>query len=70
MKKISSYIARYWYYYLFAIACMVTAIALDMMYPMITKRIVNEVFVGGNMEILPMLLFTIISGMRWDMSEC
>lgn len=60
MKKISSYIARYWYYYLFAIACMVAAIALDMMYPMITKRIVNEVFVGGNMEILPMLLFTIV----------
>ena len=39
MKKIVTYIAHYWYAYLFAIACMVTAIVLDMMYPVITKSI-------------------------------
>ena len=38
MKKIFKYIGRYWYAYLFAIVCMVTAIFLDMLYPLITKR--------------------------------
>ena len=30
MKKLSSYIGHYWYGYVFAVASMVTAIALDM----------------------------------------
>ena len=60
MKKIRSYIAHYWYCYLFAIACMISAIVLDMMYPMITRSIVNNVFVGGDMDLLPKLLIAIV----------
>lgn len=60
MKKISSYIARYWYCYLFAIVCMIGAIVLDMMYPMITRQIVNQVLVAGQMNILPGLLIAIV----------
>lgn len=60
MKKISSYVWKYWYAYVFAIICMVAAIALDMLYPQVTKRIVNEVFLGGEMDSLSSLLIAIV----------
>ena len=56
MRKLSSYIGRYWYGYVFAVASMVTAIALDMLYPKITQKIVDDVILGGQMEILTKLL--------------
>ncbi len=59
MKKILKYIVKYWYAYIFAIACMVAAIVLDMLYPMITKSIVDDVIIGGKMELLGGLLITI-----------
>lgn len=60
MKKLSSYIRRYWYGYVFAVASMVTAIALDMLYPKITQKIVDDVILGGQMEILTKLLTGIV----------
>ena len=60
MRKLSSYIGRYWYGYLFAVASMVTAIALDMLYPKITQQIVDDVILGGQMEILTKLLTGIV----------
>ena len=60
MKKLSSYIGRYWYGYVFAVASMVTAIALDMLYPKITQKIVDDVILGGQMEILTKLLAGIV----------
>jgi len=58
-KNLENTIAKYWYAYVFAIACMVTAIVLDMLYPMITKRIVDDVIIGGKIELLGGLLATI-----------
>lgn len=60
MKKIVTYIAHYWYAYLFAIACMVTAIVLDMMYPVITKSIIDDVIIKGKIELLGGLLTMIV----------
>lgn len=60
MRKLSSYIGRYWYGYVFAVASMVTAIALDMLYPKITQKIVDNVILGGQMEILTKLLTGIV----------
>lgn len=60
MKKISSYMLKYWYYYLLILVCMLTAIGLDMLYPQITKIIVNNVFEGGEMQRLPKLLIAIV----------
>lgn len=60
MRKLSSYIGRYWYGYVFAVASMVTAIALDMLYPKITLKIVDDVILGGQMEILTKLLIGIV----------
>ena len=60
MRKLSSYIGRYWYGSVFAFASMVTAIALDMLYPKITQKIVDDVILGGQMEILTKLLTGIV----------
>lgn len=59
MKKISYYIKRYWYLYFFAIVCMVVAIVLDMMYPIITQKIIDNVIMGGQLGILKGLLISI-----------
>ena len=56
MKKIGIYIRKHWYAYLFAIICMVIAIVLDMLYPIITKSIVDDVIIDGKMELLTGLL--------------
>ena len=52
MKKLHTYIGHYWYGYLFAICSMIIATGLDMVYPQITQRIVDEVIIGGKMEML------------------
>ena len=60
MGRILKYIGHYWYAYLIAIFCMVVAIVLDMLYPMITKSIVDDVIIGGNMGLLGFLLAMIV----------
>lgn len=60
LKKITSYIRDYWYYYVFILVCMFIAIGLDMLYPQITKIIVNDIFVGQDFARLPMLLVAIV----------
>ena len=60
MKKLYTYIGRYWYGYLFAVFSMVTAIVLDMLYPKITQQIVDDVIVGGKLELLTKLLVGIV----------
>lgn len=61
MVKITTYIRKYWYYYVFILICMLIAIGLDMLYPQITKVIVNEVFVSGDFTRLPLLLAAIVA---------
>ncbi len=56
MKKLHTYIGRYWYGYLFAVFCMVASIVLDMVYPMITEHIVDDVMIDGKAELLTGLL--------------
>lgn len=60
MKRIRKYIGHYWYAYLFGIVCMVIAIVLDMLYPVITKSIIDDVIIQGKMELLRGLLFMIV----------
>lgn len=60
VKKISSYMLKYWYYYAIILICMLLAIELDMLYPMITKEIVNKVFTSGDLTLLPGLLIAIV----------
>ena len=60
MKKLHTYVLRHWAFYLLALISMFVAIGLDMLYPQITKVIVNEVFVSGDKNRLPMLLGAIV----------
>ena len=60
MKKIRTYIGKHWLGYVFAIACMIIAIVLDMIYPMITQSIIDDVILDGKTEILLSLLAGIV----------
>jgi ATP-binding cassette subfamily B protein len=60
MKKISKYILKYWFAYLLAILCIVIAVSLDMLSPQVTKRIFDNVIIGGDMDLLPKLLIMIL----------
>lgn len=60
MKKLHTYIGQHWYGYVFAIFCMVASIALDMLYPVITQSIVDDVILDGKMELLTKLLVGIV----------
>jgi ATP-binding cassette subfamily B protein len=42
MKKLHRYVLKHWPFYLLALLSMFVAIGLDMLYPQITKIIVNE----------------------------
>ena len=61
MKKLHTYIGRHWRGYLLAIFCMAAAIFLDMIYPMITQSIVDDVILKGKTEILTGLLIGIVA---------
>ena len=60
MKKLYTYINKHWLGYIFAIACMIIAIVLDMIYPMITESIIDDVILDGKTEILFSLLMGIV----------
>lgn len=51
---------RYWKQIAFAVFAMVLAIVMDMIYPQITRHIIDDVIIGGNTEILGYLLVGII----------
>jgi ATP-binding cassette subfamily B protein len=58
--KISYYIKRYWYAYAFTLLCIIITVSLDMMSPQVTKRIIDNVIVGGELDLLPTLLLIIL----------
>ncbi|WP_310602192.1 ABC transporter ATP-binding protein [Anaerosporobacter sp.] len=60
MKKISRYVTRYWYVYIFAIACMVVSVSLDMLTPKITGSFIDDVIIGGKMELFNKLIIITI----------
>ena len=61
MKKISTYLKKFWLSYVVAIVCLVLAIILDMLSPQITKIIVNEVFIGGDFHRFALLLVSLVA---------
>lgn len=61
MKKISTYIWENKVPYLFAVAAILIAVTLDMMSPRLTKSVVDDVIVGGDMARLKYLLLGFLS---------
>lgn len=60
MNKLSHYLKKYWYVYAFGVFCTVAAVILDMISPQITKRIIDDVIIDGEVNILPFLLSIIL----------
>lgn len=60
MNKLSYYLKKYWYAYAFALLCTVAAVIMDMISPQVTKRIIDQVIVGGEVSLLPSLLLMIL----------
>ncbi len=61
MKKISYYIKKHIWGYLGAVLCLTISIALDMLSPQLTKRIVDDVIDKRHLELLPGLLGGILA---------
>ncbi len=62
MKKnpIKKYVLRYWYLYLTAMVAMICSIFLDILAPQVTKSVIDDVIVGGKLELLTKLLFDLL----------
>lgn len=58
--KIGKYIARSWYLYLIALIAMLFSIGLDMVYPFITRSLIDDVITEGHTELLMRLLFGLL----------
>lgn len=55
-KKLSTYIWEYKWHYLFAIVSLIISVSLDMLSPLLTMHIVDDVIIGGELSLLPKLL--------------
>lgn len=60
-KKLSTYIWEYKWYYLFAIVSLIVSVSLDMLAPMLTMHIIDDVILGGRLTLLPYLLGGILA---------
>jgi len=60
LKKITFYIHKHLPGYLLAIFCLIIAVALDMLSPQLTKRIIDDVIGNGNIASLKYLLLGIL----------
>jgi ATP-binding cassette subfamily B protein len=58
--KLTKYLIKYWYAYLLALICIITAVSLDMLSPQVTRRVIDDVIIGGDMALLPKLLILIL----------
>ncbi len=59
--KLRNYIAKSWYLYLIALIAMICSIGLDMVYPFITRSLIDDVIVDGQTQLLMKLLFGLLS---------
>ena len=60
MKKSIYYFGKYWYLYILALGFLVIYELLDMISPTVTRGIIDDVIMGGQTEMLPRLLITLV----------
>lgn len=58
--RLGRFARQRWKRLTFAVFCMVMSIVLNMYYPQLTEKIIDDVITGGNMAILPRLLVMIL----------
>ena len=61
LKKLSTYVKKHAVGYILAIICLVISVALDMISPQLTRRIIDDVIGNGNLPLLKYLLIGIFS---------
>lgn len=61
MKRIISYMKKYWYMYLVGIIALLGSIILDLFTPIITGKIVDDVILEGQIEIFRGLIIALVS---------
>lgn len=61
MKKLSHYIMEHLWAYAGAVLCLIIGVALDMLSPQLTRRIIDDVIEGGNLGLLKYLLGGILA---------
>lgn len=60
MNKISTYVKRYWYVYTLAILFLIISSGLNLIVPQFTKKIVDEVFTNGKINLMNHLILIIL----------
>ena len=55
-KNLSTYLWEYKWYYLLGIMSLIVSVSLDMLAPMLTMHIIDDVILGGQINLLPRLL--------------
>ena len=60
MNYLWKFVRKYWFSYMIGFFAMIISIGLDMLSPQITKRIIDDVVIGGKMELLMKLLLGLI----------
>ena len=60
MKKYILYFGKYWYLYLLALVCLVIYEVLDMISPTVTRSIIDDVIMDGQVGLLTKLLLTLV----------
>lgn len=61
MKKVSYYLKKYWFSYLIAFSCLVLQIAIDMLNPQVTIRIIDDVIGNGEFALLKFSLLMLLT---------
>lgn len=60
MKKIRKYLWKHKWAYLVAMLSMIIAVSLDMLAPLVTRKVVDDVIIGGKMEVLKYCLLAFL----------
>ena len=66
-KKLSAYLYEYKLPYLFAILSIAISVSLDLISPQLTKRIIDEVIIGGETGKLKYFLAGILGDRSWPL---
>ena len=60
MRKIRKYLWKHKWAYLVAMLSMIIAVSLDMLAPLVTRKVVDDVIIGGKMEVLKYCLLAFL----------
>lgn len=60
MKKIRKYLWKHKWAYVVAMLSMIIAVSLDMLAPLVTRKVVDDVIIGGKMEVLKYCLLAFL----------